>query len=369
MWLSVQTVTPVCISSGETLSPVVDFVLDASAREGRLHIIDYEKLQRWLVESSDQRALDELTRTALSRSGNMTSFFASCKLRAADFASVSWKCSSAKELVENSRNLKLPVLSAKGAFLPGSSVKGMLRTALMFRYIKDQGKAALDEVLNGTDRKRRVYTGENIFRKQNPGQGRQPGAESDALRFLQVSDSDFCPLEKLQVYHLGRVSSRGSRAIPLFVVAIPPRVSFKLQVRIDPSFEKADIPEYWKEFFKKEKNILGALRQYISDLIEREMQILEMLGDTCQLLRNFYKGLRASSCRFPLLRLGFGKTYFFNSIGILLEDKEISRLIRNAKRYKNGKLVFPATRWIIQDSAQKERPLGWLAVKSVNYGE
>ncbi|MCD6155775.1 MAG: UvrD-helicase domain-containing protein [Candidatus Atribacteria bacterium] len=54
------------------------------------------------------------------------------------------------------------------------------------------------------------------------------------------------------------------------------------------------------------------------------------------------------------------------------EDRKISALVKGARRagkHKNGKLVFPATRWVIQDSAQKERPLGWLAVKSVNYGE
>ncbi|BER91810.1 type III-A CRISPR-associated RAMP protein Csm5 [Atrimonas thermophila] len=364
MQLKVQTVTPVCVSSGETLSPVVDFVLDA--KKNCLHMIDYEKLQRWLAESGDREALGELTRMALGQSGNIADFFESRKLDAANFARVSWSCSSAKELQGHSRNLKLSVLSVKGAFLPGSSVKGMLRTALMFHYLRDKGRAALDEILGNKNKtEKQAYTGENVFRKRsNADEGRQPGAEDDALRFLQVSDSDFCPLEKLRVYHLGR-QGRGNRPIPLFAVAIPPGVEFNFQVRIDPNFEKADIPEYWKEFFKKERSLIEVLKEYTSTLIEREMQVLSMLGNSYQGLLGFYRKL--ANFNFPLFRLGFGKTYFFNSIGILLKNDEISHLIKDAKRFKNGKLVFPTTRWVIQDKDQKDRPLGWLAVKSVNY--
>jgi CRISPR-associated protein Csm5 len=368
MWLKVQTVTPVCVSSGETLSSVVDFVLDA--KKNCLHMVDYEKLQRWLAESGDRAALNELTRMALGQSGNIADFFENRGLNAVDFARVSWSCSSAKELQELSRTLKLPVLSAKGAFLPGSSIKGMLRTALMFHYFKNANRAALREVLGDTGGRRQVYTGENIFRKRNnANERRQPGAENDALRFLQVSDSDFCPLEKLRVYHLGRrggsKNNKKNNDIPLFVVAIPTGVEFNFQVRIDPNFEKADIPEYWKEFFKREKNLIEALKEYTSTLIEREIEVLKMLGNPYQGLLGFYRKLANSN--FPLFRLGFGKTYFFNSIGILLRDDEISRLIKDAKRSRNGKLVFPTTRWIIQDEDQKDRPLGWLAVKSVNY--
>jgi len=354
MQIAIKTVTPVCISSGEALSPVVDFVLNAEDK--MLHVVDHNKLQKWLEESGDYQAVNELTKMALSKSGSIANFFESRRLDPSKFSKVSWRCNSAQELVEHSRNLVLAVNSVKGAYIPGSSIKGMLRTALIFHYIKDNGREALDEVIEAN----KFYTGENIFRKKGAG------AEGDALRFLQVSDSDFCPLEKLRVYHLGRIS-RG-RPIPLFVSAIPPGVSLKFQVRIDPAFEKANIPSYWKEFFQSEKNIIEALRYYSASLVEREISVLESLGSSYKELLTFYLKLQEtiSSTRFVFSRLGFGKTYFFNSVGVLLKDDEIAKLVRNAKRYLNGKLIFPTTRWVTMDSGFQE-PLGWLVATSIIY--
>lgn len=349
MQITIQTVTPVCISSGETLSPVIDFVLNAQNK--CLHVLDHNKLQKWLEASGDYQAVNELTRMALSKSGNIADFFKSRKLNPSDFARVSWMCSSAQELAQHSRNLLLAVNSLKGAYIPGSSIKGMLRTALIFHYVKDNDRKAIDKAMEES----KLYTGENIFRE------RGSRAEDDALRFLQVGDSDFCPLEKLRVYHLGRIS-RG-RPIPLFVSAIPPGVSLKLQIRIDPAFKRANIPPYWKEFFKNEKNIIKALRDYNSALVEREIGVLESLGGSYQKLLAFYLKLQKviSSNHLVFSRLGFGKTYFFNSVGILLKDNEITKLAKNAKRYSNGKLIFPTTRWVIMDSGQ-QTPLGWVVI-------
>jgi CRISPR-associated protein Csm5 len=342
MQITVKTVTPVCIRSGETLSPLLDFVIAGH----QVHFIDKRKLQDIFRE--DEPILRDFTRMALRGEGNIGVFLKEHALRLEDFISFSLPL-RASQLERRSRQLHLPILSSQGAYLPGSSLKGVLRSALLFFYLQKKGRGAIEVAL----RRGGVYTGENIFRND------AFNISQDALRFVQVSDSSFVPVEKLAVYELKRLTSRGS--IPLLILAIPLQIEFSFSLRVNPEFRRADIPAFWKDFFAGgERAILEALRSYTGTILEREIQILQKLKPY-ERLHNFYRKVQPVLQERTLFRLGFGKTYFFNSVGCFLSDAELREIVRENKRVRIG-ASFPATRFVIQQGSGEQMPLGWLVI-------
>ncbi len=149
------------------------------------------------------------------------------------------------------------------------------------------------------------------------------------------------------------------QAIPMLIAAIPPKKEFTFELRIDPHFRNAPIPSFWKEVFAEgEQHLLGIVRNYTLRLLEKELEVLRYLRPewTGELIR-LYEEMRKVAFRHIFFRLGFGKTYFFNSIGCLLSPEELRKVISG--RRVGDINAFPATRWVVKG----KEPLGWLMVK------
>lgn len=338
MKITVKTLTPVCIRSGETLTPLSDFVIEGQ----KVAFIDRVKLQNLFREN--QPILRDFTKMALSGKGDIKTFLQNHKLSYGDFTLFS--LSLLKSGLEgHSRQLVLPVSSAQGGYLPGSSLKGMLRSALLFRYFKDNPSAI--------ENKEEPYIGGNVFRRE------AHRIDQDALRFVRVSDSSFVPWEQFVVYELKRLTSRGS--IPMLVVGIPQNVEFSFDLQIDSWFEKAPIPEYWKNLFRDgEGALLEAIRSYTQQVLEKEIQILSTLK-IYNRLYDFYRKIHPSLQKQILFRLGFGKTYYFNSVGCLLSEEKLRKIFSRDWRIRIG-ASFPSTRFVISSSDDEQIPLGWIVV-------
>ncbi|MGQ9472949.1 MAG: type III-A CRISPR-associated RAMP protein Csm5 [Candidatus Caldatribacteriaceae bacterium] len=197
--------------------------------------------------------------------------------------------------------------------------------------------------------KNEPYIGGNVFRRETHRIGQ------DVLRFVRVSDSFFVSWDKLVVYELKCLTPRGS--IPMLVVSIPQNVEFSF----DPWFKKVPNPEYWENLFRGGEGVLlEVIRSYTQQVLEKEIQILSTLK-IYDKLSGFYRKIQPRLQKQILFRLGFGKTYYFSSVGCLLSEKELREVFSKDRRVRIG-VSFPSTRFVISSPGDGQTPLGWIVV-------
>jgi len=369
MKLSLSVVTPICVRSGENASAVADYIYDPQKRA--IHLIDQVKFNRWLMgQGKNARFLiKDITALVSSRQGTLVHFFNEHGLSPRDFSRATIPVSFPNSITFGNRNLFLPTLTGGKPYIPGSSIKGAIRTALMFDYIKNEDNGELGHgATPHLQDSRQVYTGSDIFCL--PDNKSHYPSENDALRFLQVTDTTPSPLESLRVYALERKGGTAS-AIPALLLGFHPGTEMTFEVNILPGFEKANIPDYWKKFFNRgEVAILRAISNYSLALLKDETDRLKKRSDKPpenQLLYNSYGRILSNTKNNikqggALLRIGFGKTYYFNSIGYFLSDEEKERYKRNWKRVKSVS-EFPITRWMIRTPDNQCLPAGWSLIQ------
>ena len=128
----------------------------------------------------------------------------------------------------------------------------------------------------------------------------------------------------------------------------------KFEINILPGYEKANIPEYWKEFFSKgTTTILKAIWEYSRLLLIDEIKRLNKkahMEENKSLIQEYTRLLNENKNEIKqggsLLRIGFGKTYYFNSIGYFLsnEEKEYKRTGGESNRFRN---FYPVGQYIL----------------------
>ncbi|HXL02586.1 MAG TPA: type III-A CRISPR-associated RAMP protein Csm5 [Candidatus Atribacteria bacterium] len=370
MKLSLSVVTPICVRSGENASAVADYIYDPQKRT--IYLIDQVKFNRWLMEQGKNTRflIKDITALVSSRQGTLVHFFNEHGLSPRDFSRATIPVSFPNSITFGNRNLFLPTLTGGKPYIPGSSIKGAIRTALMFDYIKNGDNGGLGHgATPHLQDSRQVYTGSDIFCLPD-NKSRYP-SENDALRFLQVTDTTPSPLESLRVYALERKGGASS-AIPALLLGFHPGTEMTFEVNILPGFEKANIPDYWKKFFRKgEVAILKAIKNYSVTLLRDETDRLKKRSDKPpenQLLYDSYTRILSNTKNnikqggAALLRIGFGKTYYFNSIGYFLSDEEKKRYEKNWKRVKSVS-EFPITRWMIRTPDNQCLPAGWSLIQ------
>lgn len=370
MILSLQVLTPLCVRSGENASAITDYIHDRNKRV--IYLIDQEKLNQWLMDQgeSTRYLVKEIASIASSQQGSLAHFFEEHNLSPHDFSQAILPLAFPDSMTFRSWSLFLPTLTGRKPYIPGSSIKGAIRTALMFDYIKKQnngrkGYGATPHLPNST---RQLYNGLDIFCLPDK-RSQQYLPENDALRFLQVTDTSPSSFKSLRVYALERKG--GSRtAIPTLLLGFYPGTEMKFEINILPGYEKANIPEYWKEFFATgTPAILKAIWEYSRLLLIDEIERLNKkinLEENKSLVQAYTRLLNENKNEIKqggsLLRIGFGKTYFFNSIGYFLSDEEKKKYLPKFKRIKSDS-EFPTTRWMIHTLENHYLPTGWSLIK------
>lgn len=172
--LKIETLTPVAIRNGEILSPLTDYHIEGN----RLYLLDTDKL---MADIDQNNWLDDFESKVLEYSGNHsggTETNAKKKNRfIADF--LKEKGASIKSYLkeENARNCQLKseaewvqlystIKTENKAYIPGSSIKGAIRTAIMYQWLTDteEGKEKLASFLD-TNKKGIENWAERINRK------------------------------------------------------------------------------------------------------------------------------------------------------------------------------------------------------------
>ncbi|NNJ13350.1 type III-A CRISPR-associated RAMP protein Csm5 [Chloroflexales bacterium ZM16-3] len=264
-------------------------------------------------------------------------------------------------------------------YIPGSSLKGALRSALAWAYAKDlapqffqnlsrEGQKAADNKIEA----------ELFYGKDGPGPRRVGNAVlRDVLRGLHVGDSTPSAggLELLNV----QIYPKGS---PVAVEAIPANTQLRATLQIERyMFESAIARQVltfdpWQQRLAPE-TLAASCRQRAAALIAGDREFYtSQAAEVARFYKELDDQLAGLGPRSFLLPVGWGAGWRSKTLNDRLraDDQREQEFVEVVKRYNLRKNraksdrfspgdLFPATRKLIYQGNRPHRPLGWLMVE------
>lgn len=255
-------------------------------------------------------------------------------------------------------------------YLPGSTLKGALRSILFWASYTDRHKKPDLDALRFS----RSWAAQDLERDFF---GRDPN--HDWLRALHVEDS--APLEppKLRLQQVRVYSARtpGAPGAPVDVEAAPMRVAFSSRIRLDEYFLHADIAR--KLGWPSPRDWFTRLAEWgcarANQRIAREQRFF---AGRLPVLAKFYEGLAAQLGALAenefFAQIGWGAGWESKTLGseLLATDKVAFENVLDRFRMTRGRRqagdAFPVSRVVaLDDTAQPYAPLGWVKVRLEGY--
>ena len=377
-----ETITPVHVGSGETLN-----FMDGYYANGTWHRIDLDK-----VLQHPATDINTLTSEMSQRDFRWSDYFSRHNMNGAELSTYSLLCAQSPETTDIREAIKSVGFRP---YIPGSSIKGAIRTALLSDLINnDDNKQLMDdssahlnrEIEKGaSSRRRQEYPARKI---EELAFGKDPN--HDLLRALQVSDteplqSDALAIETAWTVTLNQNNEleqkiEGNTEYKNFVEVLQGVQTLTFTLKIDDWL--FDDPAYDRLRFNDTQ--YGAIYS-ISDvcygrnksLIEKEIEFYD--SHNFATLHNLYNDLKKINNGLPdgvfMLQIGWGTGYLSNTVtGSFTEEEEASiELMALRERYRLGRSrsnqhdpydprEFPKTRRILYRGQNPIAPLGWVKI-------
>lgn len=360
MKLTLKTITPTLIRSGDEISTVSECVVENNI----LKIIDKDKLSEQI--KGNKNLIMELSNRII-RGENIYKFIKDYKINLDSITKYALPINGSID-PEKRRNVYLPITSSDRAYIPGSTIKGIIRSALLFDFFNNNRNkinskiAEIEKLVK--ENKKILYTGDDVLRSDNKDAG------TDIMKFIIVRDSNFLEFGKLIVYEIVRIPHK---KLSQLIIAIPPDNKFVIEITVNKY--KSNIPEEYKSFLENntEEKLWKILKTYSISLIKKEIEILQRLRsrvpqkdtEVINLYNNFINHhnnmlKRSEEKDVIFLPIGFGKTYYFNSLGYFIPEEKLKPLNIITRKNIDPKF-YPSTRWAVK-LRENYYPLGWCGV-------
>ena len=246
-------------------------------------------------------------------------------------------------------------------YIPGSSIKGAIRTALLYDSLKDEDidKFFADGKVN-----------DSLIQSYFSLDG---SAQKDILRFLHVKDSTVIDRPLLYKVFKRKPKKKGGfeKGIPLYLESIylnnTALSSSLITAYHDKTFETIGFDEEKTDMLKL-KNIKSAIYNFTNDLIAHEVEFCKY--NKLYELKKFYEALDNDE-NAPLLKIGYGSGFLATTICLKIKDKnlnlfnEIKKFIQEDKNRKNeeknSNKDFPLMRTVLE--SERNGTIGWVKLK------
>jgi len=349
MKFKLETLTPVHIGKGDTLSPYSDFIQD----EWNVYYINKDKLYTELFQNHPQMVDSYLS--VLKRQEVNQNERKSLK-DIIDAVNLDYK-EVAEYIIPHSEDISLREISqtlsiGHRPYLPGSTIKGAIRTAIIYDYITKFGYG-LDNIKN-YKKKREPYIGQDLFDKFN----------KDKMKFLSISDSNKLQRSNLTIANTVNYNlDKQKTGIPQVfeVIGAGKRANISINTTAKKSLNK-DISNYLELLYEgNEVKLLPIINQFYQDNIEKEIERVEPFDELIDLYTKYKEIYNIAenfnkSGKGAIMRLGAGKTYFDNTITRGISDCDFNSIL------KKDKTKFPVTRTVIAENNEIVSGLGWVKI-------
>jgi CRISPR type III-A-associated RAMP protein Csm5 len=360
--LKITTLSPVTIGSGAEWSPYADYVIDRD----QFYLLDRNKIIK-KIAGNDQWMEQYVNGVASGMDNNRS-----------EFDLKTFLIGTLRESIDNMSVFHCPVLSDKVSrklpvkallrtplyepFIPGSTLKGAFKTALLHDRLDDEAKDKdIESLLEFCELPDRRMRDKEITRWLE----RQEQELEDPKIIQQVTDSRPIAKENSIVVECWRNN------MPLRFDCISEGTTSQFELMLD---------DYtWEK-------LAGALNTFSYNALVREWNLLKN-NDKSEDYKKELDGISDLIDNSPedvaYLRIGFGKGYFANSIGDSLftyiknledegEKRRLETIFQNYLRsiFRKGSQIIPDfdmykfPRTHLQ-TARSQKPLGWIKIEKV----
>ena len=366
MKCQLQSVCPVHIGSGDSYGPSEYLPVTLTNKKGEkvktFKRIDVSRYYISLDESRRDEFISELSRPDF----NLKNFDTKISNTYRKYLAIDKTTSRPKV----GQDIEETIKTLNKAYIPGSSIKGAIKTALLYNLFDFDDVDKVKRFINSKpwDFRREYNKFMDEFFAAN---GRGPSAQRDVLKFLQVSDTS--DAKQIGVYDIYSVmaaqfngrntnvpyrknkSSREATISYFETVDAGNKLEFTINnnysenvhstVRFGNKLDLLDID-----------NIKKSIYNFSKDYIEHELEFSDKYG--IDSLNAFYKRYsKMNTLDSPLLKVGAGSGFLATTLAMKIEDYD-PQLYDTIRRQKRGyEYSFPKSRKITKKDG---RPLGWV---------
>ena len=360
------TLSPLFIGAGEEhlLSPYSDFIQHGDS----LIYIDTERLQEAI---QDESTLVEAFVKGMRQFENNRSTFSLEKFiigtlgkEIDDFATRVVRVDG--DIQKN--HIRKFISTGGNPFIPGSSLKGSIRSAVLLDWLQNtkEGKKQLAEIKMHVEKRDWIS-----LKRVAPERACFGGISNDVFKYLRISDSEVIAKSCLSVSAMKRVSLLSGRKslrrkasdIPQWSETLQPLTTTKILLSIATPKGKTSF-SFLNE--RSGSSLFTIVNKISLDSCLRELDELEGIKEFSDFFR-FYQDIEdkihALESNEAILRLGGGKTWFDNSIGLSIDSEDFGPdylFGEYLKLLRIGNLPFPSTRSAIVKNDVPTNPLGWV---------
>jgi len=345
--VKLETLSPVNIGNGEILSQFCDYVYD----KGVVYYLDHDLIIEELSKRPDsEKLINEFVAVVRTQAGGsiqnrlrLKGFFENTGL---DFKHLA----SRKIPVDGEINeqIQLHVKTGGRPYIPGSSLKGAIRTAIISHFFTEDMENKIN--IKG-------YIGQNLFGKY----------DEDILKFLQVSDTMPFSEEDLGIAKFFRFNLKtDAMAIPVIKEIVP--AGKTTTITIGFKAKEGQVDSRFK-FLQEgnEDHLFAIINAYTCKNLENELAAIQRShSGELQDVKHFYADLidavsAADNTKEAYLRIGSGKTYYDNTVAQSLSKPFLQKIL--AQNFKKADPnFFPKTRTLVLHKGQKQVP-GWVRLE------
>ncbi len=372
LFVKARTLTPLVVGDGDRLSPLVDYFLDG----GRLHRIHPQRLAEWLDKNGKIEDYMEAVRT-VSRFAKDKFWKDYIGLR--DLRQIASGESYALRYTENPIEIRTIVKNADSPYLPGSSIKGAIKTALLHRWLTEQRKDVLQEMVDALLRDATRFGGKDVLQfsinqlLEPKGKDEKGMTDKVTTEFNNLRVSDSQPLEpaSIEIAATKRLHfMRGTFDIPVVSEAVAAGQELRFALQALPYFKHPELQSLNTEGVKALFPIINTFSRahagLLLDTLEDNRAAIEQrdngeLYDTLfEWLEELYEDIKSAPDNTAYLQVGAGKTYYANSCGLAIFDssQEAFNALRRIYRLSKSRgYLFPVTAAM---GTHNYLPQGWI---------
>jgi CRISPR-associated protein Csm5 len=368
MKYEIEVISPLHIGSGGTISPIEYVVEDNFYRADMDRLFEDERFDTdRFIEGAKGGAL---------YLGRFAPELAKEHVRYALDISQSTRTNLQGLIDRPSSEVREYIKTKDDVYIPGSSLKGAIRTAILWWVLKndadrfDRAKKRLNNLVRSRDRVDKKRVGDEIEKLVF---GTDP--TKDILKTLQVSDTSAINVEELELEEVRTLTTtpRGHnwKSFCTYVEALKPRTKLDLEMKIDEFLLEGDAASELHFESKQElvREIPKMCEEFAKDFIEDEIRFFELYNNPRELeeVLEFYKSLKGREDENSfLLHLAWGSGWHGMTVGRLLEPNLLGDLRRKFRLGKARVPEFPKTRRIVFEDEKPKYPLGWIKLKVKN---
>ncbi|WP_461614693.1 type III-A CRISPR-associated RAMP protein Csm5 [Clostridium sp. Marseille-QA1073] len=347
--LEIKTLSPTVITAEDSkkLSPYIDFILE----KGEVVILDKDKITDILIEKEAEFNLYiDILKNKSSNSRDKFQIKDLLKRNHINLEEVTEKrikCYSNKS-VEISQCMK-----TRGfAFIPGSSLKGGIRTSILYHK---SNKTIDERYINRNTGFKKTYVGEDFFRENTRR------VNEDIFKNLIVRDTLINKNVSTAIYEIQNFNlyesikvNESCLSLQVLVEAIDKNELLETEIILKNGFNKKALFMQINNFYEKVINReLKEINKFKGEEVKGLINQYNLLLDKIREFNDNNKGF--------LMRVGKLKGLFSNTINVDLNDDLLYMISNNKKKRKKSE--FPTSKWIVSKDGMLTESLGWIEVK------